>query len=171
MRTTRRQLAMLVAVALALGPTIAASAELQAISGTVTGNVQGVGFRAMILKQAVEYNLAGSARNQDATVQFTLQGDPDRIGQALATIRKGTKKSSNVNVGVSPATADPGLKTFTIFRWTSKSRNITNPYDLVFHLRADDKTISRKEAKEVWREILRSTLQGKDKEKLGDDDE
>ena len=30
----------------------------EAISGTVTGNDQHVGFRAMIMKQAIEYNLA-----------------------------------------------------------------------------------------------------------------
>ena len=34
----------------------------QAISGTVTGNDQHVGFRAMIMKQAIEYNLAGFTR-------------------------------------------------------------------------------------------------------------
>src|SRR5947209_10058228 len=31
----------------------------EATSGTVTGNDQHVGFRAMIMKQAIEYNLAG----------------------------------------------------------------------------------------------------------------
>jgi hypothetical protein len=34
----------------------------EAISGTVTGNDQHVGFRAMIMKQAIEYNLAGRHR-------------------------------------------------------------------------------------------------------------
>jgi hypothetical protein len=35
----------------------------EAISGTVTGNDQHVGFRAMIMKQAIEYNLAGFTKN------------------------------------------------------------------------------------------------------------
>src|SRR6516165_7219832 len=70
-----------------------------AVSGTVTGNVQEVGFRAMIQKQAIQYNLAGSAENNtDGSVRFTLQGDNVRIKQALKTISKGTKKSSNVSV-------------------------------------------------------------------------
>ena len=36
----------------------------QAISATVTGNDQQVGFRAMVMKQAIQYNLAGTAENE-----------------------------------------------------------------------------------------------------------
>jgi acylphosphatase len=86
-------------------------------------------------------------------------------------IRDGTKRSSNVNVSTSVAKVDPSLDTFTIIGWTSASRNITNPYDLVFHLRTNDETVSKKEAKEVWHEILRSTLKGEDLDKLDDDDD
>src|SRR5271166_3426817 len=83
MRTIEYRVALLVAV-LTSAPVLltaaAAGAEPQAIAGTVSGNVQKVGFRAMILKQAIEYNLAGSARNNpDGTVQFSLQGDRNRI--------------------------------------------------------------------------------------------
>jgi hypothetical protein len=35
--------------------------QKQAISATVTGDDQQVGFRAMVMKQAIEYNLAGFA--------------------------------------------------------------------------------------------------------------
>jgi hypothetical protein len=42
---------------------------------------------------------------------------------------------------------DPNLKTFTIFGWTSQSRNISNPYDFVFKLRPTDDEISAKEAR------------------------
>jgi acylphosphatase len=67
-------------------------AFVSAISGKVTGNVQKVGFRAMIQKLAIQYNLAGSAENNtDGSVQFTLQGDNDRIKQAVKAISKGTK--------------------------------------------------------------------------------
>lgn len=37
--------------------------QKQGISATVTGNDQQVGFRAMVMKQAIEYNLAGYAKN------------------------------------------------------------------------------------------------------------
>ena len=143
----------------------------KAISATVNGDDQQVGFRAMIMKQAIEYNLAGSARNEaDETVHFTLQGDSDRLDSALAAIRAGTKKSSNIEVSATKTAGDAGLSTFTIVDWTSTSRNITTPYTLVFTLRAHDKAISKSEAKDVWHQILRTTLHGEDLQKLGEDD-
>jgi len=119
-----------------------------AVSGTV--NVQEVGFRAMIQKQAIQYNLAGSAENNTGgSVRFTLQGDNNRIKQALKTISKGTKKSSNVNVSTSSAAVSQNLKTFTVVGWTSVSRGITHPYDLVFPLRNPDTVIKKGEVKDM----------------------
>jgi acylphosphatase len=176
MRTAKYCVALLLAAVLANGSALpianAAGPEPQALSGIVTGYVQKVGFRAMILKQAIKYNLAGSARNtQEGTVQFILQGDENRIGEAVMAIRDGTRRSSDVNVSTSPAKVDPGLDKFTVIAWTSASRNITHPYDLVFHLRTNDEPVSKREAKQVWHEILRSTLKGEDLDKLDDDDE
>ena len=142
----------------------------KAILATVTGDDQHVGFRAMIMKQAIKYNLAGSAKNEaNEIVHFTLQGDSDRLDSALLTIRAGTKKSSNIEVSATQTAVERGLSTFTIIDWTSTSRNITNPYTLVFTLRADDdddNAISKSEAKDVWHQILRTTLQGEDLQKL-----
>jgi acylphosphatase len=153
------------------------NAQQQAITATITGaEIQKVGFRAMIQKEAIMYNLAGSARNNpDGTVQISLQGDADRIDLALAAIRAGSKKSSRNNtVNQSAAAWDPNLKTFTVFGWTSTSRNITNPYDLVFSLRPANDQISRHAAKAVWDNIATSTLRGDDLAKfvkhLDDDD-
>jgi acylphosphatase len=146
-------------------------AQKEAISATVTGNDEQVGFRAIMMKQAIEYNLAGSTKNQpNDIVLFTLQGDPDRLNEAVAAIREGTKKSSDIEVKTTPAAVDPALSTFTIIDWTSASRNIATPYTLVFKLRSDDKAISRAEAKAVWHEILRTTLTGDDLKNLGPDD-
>jgi len=151
--------------------TQAAMQQKQAISANVTGNDQRVGLRAMIMKQAIEYDLAGFAKNErNEIVQFTLQGDADRLDLAVATIREGTKKSSNIDVITTQAAVDPGLSTFTVIDWTSTSKNITTAYTLVFKLRANDKVISKSEAKAVWHEILRTTLKGDDLQKLGDDD-
>jgi acylphosphatase len=145
--------------------------QKQAISATVTGNDQRVGFRAMVMKQAIEYNLAGIAKNDaNDIVHFTLQGDADRIADALAAVREGPEKSSNIEVSTAPATADPTLSTFTIIDWTSTTRNITTPYTLVFNLRGHDKVISTAEVKDVWHSILKSTLKGEDLKKLGPDD-
>jgi acylphosphatase len=144
--------------------------QKQAVSATVTGDDQQVGFRAMIMKEAIKYNLAGSAKNErNDIVQFTLQGDADRLELALAAIREGTKKSSDIGVETTQVKVDLSLNTFTVIDWTSASRDIATPYTLVFKLRPDDKAISRSEAKDVWHEILRTTLKGDDLLKLGDD--
>jgi acylphosphatase len=154
-----------------------ASAQRGAITGTVNGEaIQKVGFRAMIQKQAIMYDLAGYARNiPDGTVGISLQGDKDRIDKALAAIRVGSKKSSRNNVvNAASAPLDSTLKTFTAYGWTSTSRNITNPYDLVFQLRPANDEIAKKEAAAVWNTIAESTLKGDDLDKfkkhLGDED-
>ena len=137
----------------------------QAITATISGGqIQKVGFRAMIQKEAIMYDLAGYARNNpDGTVALSLQGDKDRIDKTLDAIRAGTKRSSSNNaVTLVRAVVDPGLKTFTVYGWTSTTRNITKPYDLVFMLRPGGDKISRSEAKDVWDAIAQSTLKGDD---------
>jgi acylphosphatase len=170
-------LATVLAGASALLSAGAASAQQAAITATVAGEaIQKVGFRAMIQKQAIMDDLAGSARNNpDGTVAVTLQGDKDRIDRLLAAMRAGSKKSSKDNtVAQVPAAVDPDLKTFTVFGWTSTTRNITNPYDLVFHLRPANDQISRHDAKAVWNTIAEGALKGDDLAKfmkhLDDDD-
>ena len=95
-------------------------------------------------------------------MRFILQGAKDQVDDALKAIRKGTKKSSDVSVSVSPAQVDSNLKTFTVVGWTSVSRHISHPYDLVFNLRRDNMTINKDEAKAVWLDICRKTVQGED---------
>ena len=125
----------------------------------------------MIMKQAIEYNLAGFAKNlPNDVVNFTLQGHANRLTDALSAIQEGTKKSSNIKVTTTAAAVDPGLDAFTIFAWTSTSRNITNPYDLVFHLRPNDGKIAPADVKTAWHGFLQSTLKGDDLKKLHPDD-
>jgi acylphosphatase len=156
---------------------LAANVQQEAITATVIGEkVQKVGYRAMIQKQAIMYNLAGYARNDpDGTVGVRLQGDEDRIDKTLEAISAGNKQSSKANIiGEARAPFDPTLKTFTIVSWTSTSRNISNPYDLVFTLRPNDTEISLKDADAVWNSIAESTLKGEDLAKfmkhLGEDE-
>ena len=54
------------------------------------------------------------------------------------------------------------MNTFAVYAWTSTSRNIANPYDLVFHLRSTDDEISAKRAEEIWNTIAESALKGDD---------
>ena len=90
MRTAGYHVALLLAAVLAIAIGLlsagAAGAQQEAINATVTGEaIQKVGFRAMIQKEAIMLNLAGSARNNpDGTVKVTLQGDKGRIDQVLA---------------------------------------------------------------------------------------
>jgi acylphosphatase len=143
----------------------------EAISGTVTGNDERVGFRAMIMKQAIEYNLAGFAKNlPNDVVNFTLQGHAKRLTAAVSAIHEGTKRSSDIKVSTTEETVDPALNAFTIYAWTSTSRNITNPYNLVFHLRPDDGKLKPADVKTVWHGILQSTLKSDDLKKLRSDD-
>jgi acylphosphatase len=142
-----------------------ATAQQEAITATVVGeNIQKVGFRAMIQKHAIMFNLAGYARNNpDGTVGVSLQGDKDRIDKTLEAISAGNKKSSKANViGEIPTALNANLKTFTVFGWTSESRKISNPYDLVFNLRPANNEISGKEAKAVWNTVAESALKGED---------
>lgn len=148
-------------------------AKTEAIEATVTGNDQQVGFRALVMKQAIEYNLAGVAENEpNGVVKFTLQGDKHRIASALDVIQKGTARSSALKIATTSIAIDDKLKTFTIVDWTSSSRDITDAYTLVFELRAGDKDteISETDTKSVWHGILAKTLDPADLQKLHPDD-
>jgi acylphosphatase len=141
--------------------------QAQAISGTVTGNDQQVGFRAMIMKQAIAYNLAGSAKNlPDDVVSFTLQGDAKRLDQAVAAIEAGARKSSDIQVATEPAAVEPGLDAFTISAWTSTTRHIHQPIRSCLQAAADGGQLSPAQVKAVWQGILKPTLKGDDLEKL-----
>src|ERR1700733_3950139 len=80
-------------------PALSADRTPTAVSGQISGKVQHVGFRALILKQAIRFNLAGTAKNNpDGTVAFRLQGDAAQIKAALKVVAQGTAKSSAVKV-------------------------------------------------------------------------
>ena len=110
------------------------------------------------------YDLAGYARNiPDGTVSVSLQGDKSRIDRVLDAIRAGSKKSSTDNkVSVADDALDPNLKTFTVFAWTSTTRNITNPYDLVFSFGLPMTRSPKKRPQAAWNTIAESTLKGDD---------
>jgi acylphosphatase len=69
-----RLLASVIICGVTIAVSTAANAQQEAITATVIDeNIQKVGFRAMIQKQAIMYNLAGYARNNpDGTVGVVL---------------------------------------------------------------------------------------------------
>jgi acylphosphatase len=145
-------------------------AKKEAVEATVTGNDQQVGFRALVMKQAIEYNLAGSARRcrRNCSLYSARRQTSDRFGARDNSRR--TKRSSHIKITTTSAAIDPALNAFTIVDWTSSSRNITNKYNLVFELRANDTAISLTDAKAVWHQILEKTLNADDLKKLQPDD-
>jgi acylphosphatase len=89
-----RLLASILICNIAMAVAVAANAQQEAITATVIGEtIQKVGFRAMIQKRAIMYNLAGYARNDpDGTVGVRLQGDKDRIDKTLEAIGGGLSR-------------------------------------------------------------------------------
>jgi acylphosphatase len=146
-------------------------AKKEAIEATVTGKDQKVGFRALVMKQAIVHNLAGSAVNEpDMVVRFTLQGEKERVDEAVTTIQQGTPRSSDIKITTSLTEVEPKLDTFTIVDWTSSSRQITKKYTLVFKRRPKDKETSPDEAQKKWHKILENTLDAEDRKKLHPED-
>ena len=57
----------------------------------MTGEVQGVSFRAYAAQEAVRLELAGWVRNeQDGTVRAHYEGDDDAVEEMLAWCREGS---------------------------------------------------------------------------------
>lgn len=69
---------------------VGANQNLIAINATVSGHVQGVGFRYRTMWAAQDQNLAGWVRNEpDGTVMFHVEGPDYRVEQFMKTIRAG----------------------------------------------------------------------------------
>jgi len=70
---------------------------------TVTGVVQGVGFRYFIHSSAVRLGLDGFVRNNynDNTVEITVQGEEMKLRELLSLARKGPAAASVTGVVVS----------------------------------------------------------------------
>src|ERR1700753_706660 len=141
-------------------------AKIEAVEATVSGNDQRVGFRALVMKQAIKYSLVGSTQNDiNQVVHFTLQGDRKRIDAALETIQKGTTRSSDIKVVTTPMKVDTRRDAFNIVDWTSSRRTITNKYNLVFKPRHDGSEISSNKAEAEWHKILEHPLDAEDLKK------
>ena len=133
--------------------------KLAAIEGGVYGNVQEVGFRAFIFKQAIRYNLGGLIENQpDGSVHFTLQGPSARLDEALMLIKQGPEKATvtDVKVAVCPVRTD--ITSVVVKGWTSKSRDFEHSVDLVYPLRPEDKVVSDSEAGRIFKKIIRAAM-------------
>jgi acylphosphatase len=56
----------------------------------VVGNVQGVGFRAFVIRNANRLGLSGWVRNRwDYTVEVVAEGEREPLDQLLSALRRG----------------------------------------------------------------------------------
>jgi len=70
---------------------------------SISGRVQGVGYRAWMAKRAVDLDLRGWVRNcSDGRVEAVLLGPADTIDAMIELCRRGPRLSSVTNVEISP---------------------------------------------------------------------
>lgn len=142
--------------------TVSAEAEAQKLAareGWVHGNVQQVGFRAFIFKQAIRYNLGGLIENQpDGSVHFLLQGQSTRLEEVLISIKQGPKKAVVTNIKMAPFPVRKGIISVIVKGWTSKSRDFDHPVDLVYSLRPEDQIVSDIEVRRIFKKVIQDAI-------------
>ena len=75
---------------------------------TITGRVQGVGFRAFVEDEARMRGLAGWVRNrQDGSVEAVLLGDAAAVEAMLAACRRGPRAAAVTEVSATDYTGPP----------------------------------------------------------------
>lgn len=73
----------------------------------IHGRVQGVGFRAFVLREARTLDLAGDVRNRpDGAVEVSAEGDAEPLSKLVDAVRRGpvAARVSDVDVSWSEAT-------------------------------------------------------------------
>jgi acylphosphatase len=74
---------------------------------SITGRVQGVGFRDAVCAQAQRHGVRGWVRNRrDGSVEAILQGEPAAVDAMLAWARRGPPGARVAEVIAGPATGD-----------------------------------------------------------------
>lgn len=82
---------------------------MKRMKATVTGRVQGVGFRYFVRNQANELDLAGYVKNlPDNDVEVVAEGPAEKLEELRQRLWKGPvlSKVSNVNDEISDATGE-----------------------------------------------------------------
>jgi acylphosphatase len=74
---------------------------------TVTGRVQGVGYRAWVEHRAMAHALEGWVRNRrDGSVEAVFAGPPDDVSDMVAACRRGPSSARVEAVQEEPASTD-----------------------------------------------------------------
>jgi acylphosphatase len=86
-----------------------------AVRVTVTGRVQGVGFRYGTLQEARQRGLSGWVRNlADGSVEVVAQGPAAAVDHLVDWLAAGPRFASVTNLEVVAVEPDDGLVTFSV---------------------------------------------------------
>ena len=86
----------------------------RAIEAVVSGDVQGVGFRWFVLRQAAALDVSGWVANeQDGTVRIVAEGPSEEIGLLLAALHEGPPGADVERVSVVERAATGGFDGFS----------------------------------------------------------
>jgi len=89
--------------------------ETKAISATITGRVQGVGFRYTTRRVGQDLGLVGWVRNQpDGSVATVAQGSERAIGRFVAFLEQGPPAAVVTSVQIHDVATDPTLRGFRV---------------------------------------------------------
>ena len=81
---------------------------------TITGQVQGVGYRDWTLTRAQRLGLTGWVRNRiDGAVEVLIVGDDNAVGEMIDACRRGPPMAHVDNVDVEPVDLDVLPQGFT----------------------------------------------------------
>jgi acylphosphatase len=82
---------------------------------TVSGRVQGVGFRWFVVREASARGLKGWTRNlPDGRVEVVAQGDPQAIQDLAEALARGPRAARVDRVEGAEAPVDAGLASFGV---------------------------------------------------------
>lgn len=91
--------------------------EQIAMTARVSGQVQGVNFRAWTRGQARRLKLTGWVRNEpDGTVSALFAGPPDAVRKMEKALWRGPPAASVTDVTMQEGTADPWPESFEVRR-------------------------------------------------------
>ena len=81
---------------------------------TITGRVQGVGYRDWVIATARRHGLSGWVRNRtDGAVEALIVGDDEPVGEMIDACRRGPTLARVDNVDIEPVDLDVLPQGFT----------------------------------------------------------
>ncbi len=96
-------------------PSSPESSEVVAAEVVVSGDVQGIGYRAFTQRAAKDLGLCGWVRNlYDGRVQVEVEGPREKVEELLARLRRGPSLAAVTDMSVAWKTPTGSAQGFTI---------------------------------------------------------